>query len=563
MKACSIDLEEEELILSEEQQRSLSKELVESAKLVTSKEAFLESIRQRAEPENVNMFENIIQNIISNLAEKSGEIQPRVRFTTVGSVHRIGNGVATVSGLPDVSIDEIVTFPTGVEGMALNLDRKHVDLIMLGSDQGIRGGDLVQATGKRLQVPVGSQLLGRVVNPLGKPIDRDEIIEASEHRHLSKIAPGVVERTPVNESLFTGTKMIDTLFPIGRGQRELILGDRQTGKTTLAVDAILNQKHTGVRCVYVAIGQKKSSTLSVIETLREKDVMSNTIVVMSSSDDPPALRYLAPYAGMTMSEYFLDQGQDVLIVFDDLSKHADAYRELSLLLRRPPGREAYPGDIFYIHSRLLERACRLKQSNGGGSITALPIATTQNGNISAYITTNLISITDGQLVLDTDLFNQEQKPAIDIGRSVSRVGGAAQKPAMRRLVGNLKLELSQYKEVEHFTRFGTEVDETTRRQINKGQRILNILKQQPNKPYSYSMTIVVLYALNAGHFDQVPINDVENYENSLIDFFLHRENKLLIDIRKETHLSESITNELDHALSAFNQYWLEIGDENK
>lgn len=563
MKACSIDLEEEELILSEEQQRSLSKELVESAKLVTSKEAFLEFIRQRAEPENVNMFENIIQNIISNLAEKSGEIQPRVRFTTVGSVHRIGNGVATVSGLPDVSIDEIVTFPTGVEGMALNLDRKHVDLIMLGSDQGIRGGDLVQATGKRLQVPVGSQLLGRVVNPLGKPIDRDEIIEASEHRHLSKIAPGVVERTPVNESLFTGTKMIDTLFPIGRGQRELILGDRQTGKTTLAVDAILNQKHTGVRCVYVAIGQKKSSTLSVIETLREKDVMSNTIVVMSSSDDPPALRYLAPYAGMTMAEYFLDQGQDVLIVFDDLSKHADAYRELSLLLRRPPGREAYPGDIFYIHSRLLERACRLKQSNGGGSITALPIATTQNGNISAYITTNLISITDGQLVLDTDLFNQEQKPAIDIGRSVSRVGGAAQKPAMRRLVGNLKLELSQYKEVEHFTRFGTEVDETTRRQINKGQRILNILKQQPNKPYSYSMTIVVLYALNAGHFDQVPINDVENYENSLIDFFLHRENKLLIDIRKETHLSESITNELDHALSAFNQYWLEIGDENK
>jgi F-type H+-transporting ATPase subunit alpha len=563
MKAYSIDREEEELILSEEQQRSLSKKLVESAKLVTSKEAFLESIRPRAKPENVNMFEIIIQNIIGSLAEKSVEIQPRVRFTTVGSVHRIGNGVATVSGLPDVSIDEIVTFPTGVEGMALNLDRKHVDLIMLGSDQGIRGGDLVQATGKRLRVPVGSQLLGRVVNPLGKPIDRDEIIEASEHRLLSKIAPGVIERTPVNEPLFTGTKMIDTLFPIGRGQRELILGDRQTGKTTLAVDAILNQKHTGVRCVYVAIGQKKSSTLSVIETLREKDVMSNTIVVMSSSDDPPALRYLAPYAGMTMAEYFLDQGQDVLIVFDDLSKHADAYRELSLLLRRPPGREAYPGDIFYIHSRLLERACRLKQSNGGGSITALPIATTQNGNISAYITTNLISITDGQLVLDTDLFNQEQKPAIDIGRSVSRVGGAAQKPAMRRLVGNLKLELSQYKEVEHFTRFGTEVDETTRRQINKGQRILNILKQQPNKPYSYSMTIVVLYALNAGHFDQVPIDDVENYENSLIDFFLHRENKLLIDIRKETHLSESITNELDHALSAFNQYWLEIGDENK
>jgi F-type H+-transporting ATPase subunit alpha len=553
--------EPEELMLTDEQHRILSENLVEIAKLVPSKKAFFDSIRQHHEPIQTDRFEKIIQNLINNLSEESKNLKAQVRFKTVGTVHRIGNGVATVSGLPNVSIDEIVTFPTGVEGMVLNLDRKHVDLIMLGNDQGIRGGDLVQATGKRLQVPVGGQLLGRVVNPLGKPIDSDEIIEASEFRVLSKIAPGVVERTPVHESLFTGTKVIDMLFPIGRGQRELILGDRQTGKTTLAVDAILNQKHSGVHCVYVAIGQKKSSTLSVVETLKEKDVLSNTIVVMSSSDDQPALRYLAPYAGMTMAEYFLDQGQDVLIVFDDLSKHADAYRELSLLLRRPPGREAYPGDIFYIHSKLLERACKLNENNGGGSITALPIATTQNGNISAYITTNLISITDGQLMLDADLFNQDQKPAIDIGRSVSRVGGAAQRPAMRRLVGNLKLELSQYKEVEHFTRFGTEVDETTRRQINKGKRILYILKQQPNKPYSYPLTVVVLYALNKGYFDQISSDEAQEYEEALRDHFIHRENKLIIDIDREFDLTETIINELDRALSAFTKDWLEMKGE--
>jgi F-type H+-transporting ATPase subunit alpha len=553
--------EEKDLILSEEQSKLLSERLLSNSKLAISKEAFLKTVKQRVGLVDLIKSDQDIQEIINNLSKKSRRVTTQVRFTTVGTVHRIGNGVATVSGLPDVSIDEIVTFPTGMEGMALNLDRKHVDLIMLGSEKGIRGGDLVQSTGKRLQIPVGAHLLGRVVDPLGKPIDSDDVIEASQHRFQSKIAPGVIERTPVKESLFTGTKVIDMLFPIGRGQRELILGDRQTGKTTLAVDAILNQKHSGVRCIYVAIGQKKSSTLSVIETLREQDVMSNTIVVLSSSDDQPALRYLAPYSGMTMAEYFLDQGLDVLIIFDDLSKHADAYRELSLLLRRPPGREAYPGDIFYIHSKLLERACKLNPENGGGSITALPIATTQNGNISAYITTNLISITDGQIVLDSDLFNQDQKPAIDIGRSVSRVGGAAQRPALRRLVGNLKLELSQYKEVEHFTRFGTEVDETTRRQINKGKRILNILKQQPNKPYSFPMTVIVLYALNKGYLDQVHIEEIVKYEQSLREFFIHRENKLMINIEKEVDLTEEIIIELENALSTFNHTWFEMKGE--
>jgi len=545
------------LSLTEEQREVLTKGLVEKAKLSPSKEEFLQQIRLKLGIAERTKPQRDIKSLVKNISEKSKQLETSVRFRTVGTVQRIGNGVATVSGLPNVSIDEIVTFPTGVEGMALNLDRSHVDLIMLGSEEGIRGGDLVQATGKQLKIPVGSHLLGRVVDPLGNPIDREEPIEASQYRYFGKIAPGVIQRTPVNESLFTGTKVIDMLFPLGRGQRELILGDRQTGKTTLAVDAIISQKHSNVRCIYVAIGQKKSSTLSVIETLRQQEVMSHTIVVISSADDQPALRYLAPYTGMTMAEYFLDQGLDVLIVFDDLSKHADAYRELSLLLRRPPGREAYPGDIFYIHSRLLERACKLKDENGGGSITALPIATTQNGNISAYITTNLISITDGQLVLDADLFNQDQKPAIDIGRSVSRVGGAAQKPAMRTLVGNLKLELSQYREVEHFTRFGTEVDETTRRQINKGKRILSVLKQGPNNPYTFPLTIVVIYALNKGYMDQVPLEELGKYEEQLRTYFTHKENLLLLDIEKEARLTDPITNELDEVLSAFNQDWFE------
>jgi F-type H+-transporting ATPase subunit alpha len=472
-------------------------------------------------------------------------------------VQHIGNGIATVSGLPNVSIDEIVTFPTGVEGMALNLERKRVDLIMLGSEKDIRGGDLVQATGKRLRVPVGFQLLGRIVDPLGNPLDGDEPLDISEYRLLSKIAPGVIHRSPVNEPLYTGTKVIDTLFPIGRGQRELILGDRQTGKTTLAVDAILNQKNTNVRCIYVAIGQKKSSTLAVIKTLRDHQVLENTAIVMGSSDDQPALRYLAPFTGMTMAEYFLDQGLDVLIVLDDLSKHADAYRELSLLLRRPPGREAYPGDIFYLHSRLLERACKMDADHGGGSITALPIATTQNGNLSTYIPTNLISITDGQIVLDTPTFNEGQKPAVDIGRSVSRVGSAAQKPAVQKLVGNLKLELSQFKEVEHFTRFGTEVDDATNRQVQKGKRILGILKQKPHQPLPFPLLTVLLFALDKGFLETIPLFELDEYQNELITTFQLRETKLLAEIDKEGILTEEVSLQLTESLEAFNLSWFE------
>jgi F-type H+-transporting ATPase subunit alpha len=534
-----------------------SKQLGSKLRLAVDQEEFIQQIRHRVEADREITSEKRISEIVDSLTEKSQQMTTRVRFRDVGTVQHIGNGVATVSGLPNVSIDEIVTFPNGTEGMALNLERTHVDLIMLGSEKGIRGGDLVQATGNRLRIPVGSQLLGRIINPLGEPLDRDEIIEASEYRFFSSIAPGVIEREPVDESMFTGTKVIDALFPIGRGQRELILGDRQTGKTTLAVDAILAQKMTGVRCVYVSIGQKKSSTLAVIETIKEYGMLNSTAVILSSPEDQPALRYLAPYTGMTLAEYFLDQGLDVLIVFDDLSKHANSYRELSLLLRRPPGREAYPGDIFYIHSRLLERACKLNQAHGGGSITALPIAATQNGNIAAYIPTNLISITDGQLVLDSDLFNQGQKPAIDIGRSVSRVGSAAQEPAMKALVGNLKLELSQFEEVEHFTRFGTEVDRATRQQIERGKRILSIFQQKPNQPLSFAMTIVILFSLDRGYMDQVPISILQTYQQDLREYFLRKETKLLNDINQERHLIDEITTDLKRALSTFNAVWKE------
>jgi F-type H+-transporting ATPase subunit alpha len=542
---------------TQESLADFSDRLKSSMKLAESKQAFLDRIKEQVDRDRDVKPVKRIEGMVETLTQRSAQLTNQVRFKDVGTVQHIGNGVATVSGLPNVSIDEIVVFPTGVEGMALNLEKKRVDLIMLGSEKDIRGGDLVQATGARLRVPVGSQLLGRIINPLGEPLDSDEPIEASEFRFFSKIAPSVIDRTPVNESLFTGIKTIDALFPIGRGQRELIIGDRQTGKTTLAVDAILNQKNTDVRCIYVAIGQKKSSALAVIETIRQHGVLPNTSVIISSPDDQPALRYLAPYTGMTMAEYFLDQGQDVIIVFDDLSRHANAYRELSLLLRRPPGREAYPGDIFYLHSRLLERACKLKQEHGGGSITALPIASTQNGNISAYIPTNLISITDGQLVLDTDLFNEGQKPAIDIGRSVSRVGSAAQKPAMRELVGNLKLELSQFEEVEHFTRFGTEIDEATRHQIERGKRILTFFKQPPNQPLSFQETIVVLFALIKGFMDEIPLSHLQAYEQTLREYFSQKENKLLSSIKKEASLTEPIVEELTSTLDKFNQYWQE------
>jgi len=532
--------------------------------LAVRHDEFLEAVKARVAerlPERPKTLKT--DYVISELQSASERQKHQVFIRSVGTVQHVGNGIATLSGLPMVHLEELVTFPNGVEGMVLNLDRKHVDVILLGDDMGIRGGDVAIATGKRLSIPVGMSFLGRVVDPLGRPLDDNRPIIPSEYRPVERIAPGVIDRAPVDTPLFTGTKIIDALLPLGRGQRELIVGDRQVGKTTLALDAILSQKGTDVRCVYVSIGQKKTSVLSAIETLKAGGVLNQTTVMVSSPDDPPALRYLAPYAGVTMAEFLLDNGMDVLIVYDDLSKHADTYREMSLLLRRPPGREAYPGDIFYLHSRLLERACRLNEANGGGSITALPIATTQRGNISSYIVTNLISITDGQIVLDADAFNKGNKPAIDIGRSVSRVGSAAQEPAMKSVVKALKLELSQYEEVARFAQFGTEVNEATRKQIERGQRLNALLRQGPNRPVRFEDQVVQFYALTQGFMDEVKPEKVAAFTDDMVGY-LHNHAAQAIDaIKHERVLSDETKADLNQALGDFLHYWDVKEKQNK
>jgi len=492
-----------------------------------------------------------INYLVNTLLTKSVNVDRKVRFRAVGTVQHVGNGVATISGLLQAQIDGVVTFPTGVNGLVLNLNQNSVDVILLGSEKGIRGGDLVLSSASRLQLPVGPRVLGRVLDPLGQPLDGRGRVAAAAYEFLERDAPDIVVRSPVNKSLHTGTKIIDALIPIGRGQRELILGDRQTGKTTLAVDAILSQQNKDVACFYVAIGQKKSSTLAVIETLRQKGALAYTTVIMSSSDDPPAMRYLAPYAGTTMAEYLFYRGKDVLIIYDDLTRHADSYRELSLLLRRPPGREAYPGDIFYLHSRLLERSGKLAAERGGGSLTALPIAVTQRGNISAYIPTNLISITDGQIVLDASRFNRGIKPSIDVGRSVSRVGGAAQTKAMRELSGDLRLELSQYEEVADFARFGTELDPVTRRQIERGRRLQQILQQPPNEPLSLGAQILILFAASEGYLLNLNTNEVSTFERDLLRYFEENHSHLLNMVSGSGVLDETLRIEFKERIEHF------------
>jgi F-type H+-transporting ATPase subunit alpha len=489
------------------------------------------------------------------LAAHVEEITADVDLREVGTVQHVGNGVATLSGLPQSRINELVTFSTNVQGMILNLERDTIDVILLGASEGIQGGDLVTATGERLSVPVGSGLIGRVVNPLAESLDKKGSLETPEQWYLERSAPGIVQRAPVEEPLLTGWKVLDALVPIGRGQRELIVGDRQTGKTTLAVDAILNQRDRGVLCFYVAIGQKKSTTLDVIQTLERYEAMDYTTVVVSGPDEPPALRYLAPYAGMTMAESIMRDGRDVLIVFDDLTKHANAYRELSLLLNRPPGREAYPGDIFYAHSRLLERACKLNEDNGGGSITALPIVETQQGNLSAYIPTNLISITDGQIRLEADLFNQGIKPAVDAGRSVSRVGGKAQAPAIKALASNLRLELTQYEEVERFSRFGTEIDEATRQQIRRGERWRELLTQPIHEPRSLGAQILILWAANEGYLDDVSIDNILTFEREFVDYCREKQPTLVSQLDRAEEDLESYTAALEELVAEFRDRW--------
>jgi len=528
---------------------------VEELSLSEHIKARIAEIAERAETDTE------VRPLLETLRRRVREHESRVIFHEVGTVQHVGDGVATLSGLPMARTDELVAFPTGVQGLILNLDHARLDVILLGRDEGIQGGDLVTATGRRVRVPVGHQLLGRVMNPLGEPIDDRGPIQATETRFLEREAADIVERAPVNEPLYTGTKVIDALLPIGRGQRELILGDRQVGKTSLAVDAILSQRENAVSCVYVSIGQKKSSALRVIETLRRRHALAHTAVVVASPEDPPALRYLAPYAGCTIAEFFMDEGRDALIIYDDLNKHADAYRELSLLLRRPPGREAYPGDIFYIHALLLERACKLSEEAGGGSLTALPIVVTQRGNVSAYIPTNLISICDGQIVLDTDLFNRGIKPAVDVGQSVSRVGGEAQSDAMREVAGELRLELSQYEEVRRFARFGAEVDQATRRQIEHGRRLRAALKQPIHQPLTLSSQIVMLLAATEGVLDQIPVDDVPSFENGLLELVRKREPERLQQINRTGELSSDTREALMTVILNYATEWSERRSE--
>lgn len=439
-------------------------------------------------------------------------------FKDVGKVLEIGDGIAKISGLEDCMSGEILEFENGVYAMALNLEESSVGAVMLGSDKGIKEGDAVKTTGNVVQVPVGEQLLGRVVNALGQPIDGKGPILTKEYMPIERKAAGIIEREKVSEPLQTGIKAIDSMIPIGRGQRELIIGDRQTGKTTIAIDTILNQKGKDVICVYVAIGQKLSTVVQIVETLEKQGALDYTIVVAATASELAPLQYIAPYSGCTMGEYFMDRGKHVLCVYDDLSKHAIAYRTLSLLLRRPPGREAYPGDVFYLHSRLLERAAKLSKEKGGGSLTALPIIETQAGDVSAYIPTNVISITDGQIFLETELFHSGIRPAVNPGISVSRVGGNAQLKPMKKVSGTLRLDYSQYRELQAFSQFGSDLDADTKARLDRGERIVEILKQGQASPLSVAEQVIIIYAANKGYLKEIDIKDIPEFEKQLFKF---------------------------------------------
>ncbi|HJV46090.1 MAG TPA: F0F1 ATP synthase subunit alpha [Bacillota bacterium] len=459
-----------------------------------------------------------------------------IQVVDVGTVIQIGDGIARVHGLQKVMAGELLEFANGVMGMALNLEEDNVGVVILGPFTGIKEGDQVKRTGRIMEVPVGKALLGRVVNPLGQPLDGLGPIETTEFRPVESVAPGVMARKSVHEPMQTGLKAIDALVPIGRGQRELIIGDRQTGKTTVAIDAILNQKGQNVVCVYVAIGQKQSTVAGVVETLRKNGALEYTIIVSATASDPSPLLFLAPYAGCAMGEYFMYNGGHVLAIYDDLSKQAAAYRELSLLLRRPPGREAYPGDVFYLHSRLLERAAKLNEDLGSGSMTALPFIETQAGDVSAYIPTNVISITDGQIFLESDLFYSGVRPAINAGISVSRVGGSAQIKAMKKVAGTLRLDLAQYRELQAFAQFGSDLDKATKARLDRGERTVEILKQGVNEPMPVEKQVLSLYSLVKGFLDDIPVEDVRRFEKEMLAFFDHNKKELLDTIVKTKDL---------------------------
>jgi len=469
-----------------------------------------------------------------------------INIKEVGSVTSVGDGIARVYGLDHVMANELVEFPNEEFGLAFNLEEDNVGVVLLGESQLIKEGDIVKRTHKIMQVPSGPAMIGRVVDPLGRPLDEKGPIKSENQMNIERLAPGVIERMPVKEPLQTGLVSIDSMIPIGRGQRELIIGDRQTGKTAIAVDAIINQKGKDVICIYVAIGQKNSTIAYIVKALEDHGAMDYSIVVSSSASDPSPLQYLAPYSGCAIGEYFRDKGEHALVVYDDLSKHAAAYREISLLLRRPPGREAYPGDVFYLHSRLLERAAKYSEEMGGGSLTALPVIETQAGDVSGYIPTNVISITDGQIYLEPELFNAGVRPAINIGISVSRVGGNAQIKAMKQVAGKLRLDLAQYRELVTFAQFGTELDRTSQAQLDRGERLTEILKQDQYKPLSVGLQILVIYAGNRGFLDKYEVEDIKEYKQRLFEYA----QKEGADVLKKIADKKEITPEIDKAIES-------------
>ena len=474
----------------------------------------------------------------------------------VGEIIEVGDGVARASGLENVMSSELVELPNDVFGMALNLEQDNVGLVLFGDTTKVKEGDIAKRTGKVVEVPVGKEMLGRVVNPLGQPLDGKGPINSSKSLPVERKALGVMARSPVNEPLQTGIKAIDSMVPIGRGQRELIIGDRQTGKTAVAIDAIINQKNTQnsdnpVFCVYVAIGQKASTVASLVSELEQQGAMEYTVVVAANASDPAPMQYIAPYAGCAMGEFFRDNGQHALIVYDDLSKQAVAYRQMSLVLRRPPGREAFPGDVFYLHSRLLERASKLSEDLGSGSLTALPIIETQEGDVSAYIPTNVISITDGQIYLETNLFNSGIRPAIDVGLSVSRVGGNAQIKAMKKVAGTLRLDLAQYRELEAFAKFGSDLDKATLAQLTRGERMVEILKQNQYVPMTVERQIAIIFAASKGHLDDIEIEKVSEFESNLFDYLEANASDQLSSIKESGDLNDDTSKSLDKLISDF------------
>jgi len=495
--------------------------------------------------------------IIENLKKEIDNFSSQIKAEKVGHVLEVFDGIAKVSGLSLIKSSEMVTFPNGEIGVALNLEEDTIGVIILSDFSKIKEGDEVKATGKILEVPVSDNIIGRVVNALGVEIDGKGVIKADKTYPIEKVAPGVITRLSVSEPVATGIKVIDAIIPIGRGQRELIIGDRQTGKTAIAIDTILNQKGQNMICVYVSIGQKDSKLRKIQTRLEEGGAMKYTVIVSAGSSEPAPLSYIAPYTGVSIAEYFMDQGKDVLIIYDDLSKHAVAYREISLLLRRPPGREAYPGDVFYLHSRLLERACRRNEEYGGGSITALPIIETQAGDVSAYIPTNVISITDGQIFLETDLFYKGIRPAVNVGLSVSRVGSNAQIKAMKKVAGTLKLDLAQYRELEAFAQFGSDLDNATKQQLERGKRAIEVLKQPQYSPMAVERQVVVLYALVKGYMDDVSVDKIKEFEEGLINYAENNSKKFLKEILETKMWTDAGEAELKKAIEEFKNNFLD------